>query len=352
MSKAIGSFEHQNIAKWFFLLIFTAVSFLFWKVLEPFILVLLTAIIAAILVSPIERHVREWIGHPKISAFIMVLLVFAVVVLPLATLGLVAADQAVQLIQDTLANPVWVNAFDIRTFPFIDTLPNILIAQITQIDPGELLRTVAAWAVQNLGTIFASSADVVFKTFIFFVSLYYFLLDREKIKAEVITLSPLKISIDKNITSRLIGTVRGVVFGSLIVAVIQGVVAGIGLAIFGVPGPLIWAGLVVIAAQVPMLGTSMIMLPAVGYLFISGHAPQAIALLIWSMCAVGLVDNFLQPIIVGSRTRMHALLILLSMLGGLNAFGPIGFILGPTVLAAFLVLLELYKSGILEKAKV
>ena len=352
MSKATASFDHQHIAKWFFILIFTAVSFLFWKVLEPFILVLLTAIIAAILVAPIEKHVREWIGHPKISAFVMVLLVFAVVVLPLATLGLVAADQAVQMVQDTLANPIWLNSFDIRALPFINTLPNIIVSQMTQVDPGELLRTVATWTVQNLGTLFASSADVVFKTFIFFVSLYYFLLDREKIKAEVIALSPLKVSIDKSITSRLVGTVRGVVFGSLIVAVVQGIVAGIGLAIFGVPAPLIWAGLVVIAAQVPMLGTSMIMLPAVGYLFISGHAPQAIGLLIWSMLAVGLVDNFLQPMIIGGRTRMHALLILLSMLGGLNAFGPIGFILGPTVLAAFLVLLELYKSGILEKARV
>jgi len=352
MPKVTSSFDHQHIAKWFFLLIFTGISFLFWKVLEPFILVLLTAVIAAILVAPLEKHVREWIGHPKISAFVMVLLVFAIVLLPLATLALVAADQAVQIVQDTLANPSWLRAFDIRTLPFVDTLPNILLIQITQIDPGEMLRNIATWAVQNIGTLFASSADLVFKTFIFFVSLYYFLLDREKIKTEIIALSPLQVSIDKNITHRLVQTVRGVVFGSLIVAVIQGVVAGIGLTLFGVPGALIWAGLVVIAAQVPMLGTSMIMLPIVVYLFLSGHVPQAIGLLIWSMCVVGLIDNLVQPFIVGSRTRMHALLILLSMLGGLNAFGPIGFILGPTILAAFLVLLELYKSGILEKSKI
>ncbi len=352
MPKAATSFDHQHIAKWFFILIFTGISFLFWKVLEPFILVLLTAVIAAILVTPVEKHIREWTGHPRISALVMVVLVFAAVVLPLATLALIAADQAVQIVQDTLANPVWLQAFDIRALPLVDTLPNILVVQLTQIDPGELLRNVANWAVQNIGTLFASSADLIFKTFIFFVALYYFLLDREKIKAEIIALSPLKVSIDENITKRLVGTVRGVVFGSLIVAMIQGVVAGIGLTLFGVPGALIWAGLVVIAAQVPMLGTSMIMIPIVIYLFLSGHVPQAIGLLIWSMCVVGLIDNLVQPFIVGSRTRMHALLILLSMLGGLNAFGPIGFILGPTILAAFLVLLELYKSGILEKSRV
>lgn len=352
MPKTVTSFDHQHIAKWFFLLSFAAVSFLFWKVLEPFILVLLTAVIAAILVSPIEKHIRDWTGHPKISSMIMIVLVFAAIVLPLATLALIAADQAVQIVQDTLANPVWVQAFDIRAFPLVQALPAILIDQIAQIHVSDVLRNIASWTVQNIGTIFANSADILFKTFIFFVSLYFFLLDREKIKEELIALSPLQHSIDKNIISRLVATVRGVVFGSLIVAMVQGLVAGIGLTIFGVPGPLIWAGLVVIAAQVPMLGTSVIMLPAIMYLFLSGHVPQAIGLLIWSMCVVGLIDNFLQPLIVGSRTRMHALLILLSMLGGLNAFGPIGFILGPTILAAFLVLLELYKSGILEKSKV
>jgi predicted PurR-regulated permease PerM len=150
----------------------------------------------------------------------------------------------------------------------------------------------------------------------------------------------------------MIATVRGVVFGSLIIAMIQGVVAAVGLTLFGVPGALIWAGLVVIAAQVPMLGTSVIMLPAVGYLFLTGNTTQGIGLLVWSLVAVGLVDNILQPFIVGGRTRMHALLILLSMLGGLNVFGPIGFIFGPTILAAFLVMIELYRSGILEKDRI
>ncbi len=346
------SFGHQHIAKWFFLFLFAGVGLLFWKVLQPFVLVLMTAAIVAIIVTPVERHVRQWVGHPRISAFIMLILVLAVVVIPLATIALLAANQAVQIIQDTVANPVWVQSFDIYSLPLIQALPNVLVMQIAAIDLAEVLRGVATWIVKNIGTIFASSADIIFQTFIFFVALYYFLVDREKIHAELLALSPLKDSIDESIGDRMVMTVRGVVFGSLIIAVIQGFIAAIGLTIFGVPGPLIWAGLVVIAAQVPMLGTSVIMIPAVAYLALSGHAPQAIGLLIWSMIAVGLVDNFLQPLIVGSRTRMHALLILLSMLGGLSTFGPIGFIFGPTILAAFLVLLELYKSGILEKARV
>lgn len=346
MSKA---FDHADLARWFFLILLIGVSALFWKVIEPFAMVLLTAGIVAIIITPVERHVRSWIGHPKISAVIMLILVLAAIVIPLITVALLIANQAMQIIQDTVANPSWVESFDIYTLPLVKVLPDILVTQIAAINVTELLRGVATWIVQNVGTIFASSADIIFKTFIFFVSLYFFLVDREKIHAEFIALSPLRKTIDENIAKRLIATVRGVVFGSLIIAVIQGILAAIGLTIFGVPGALIWAALVVIAAQVPMLGTSVIMIPAVAYLALSGHVPQAIGLLVWSMVAVGLIDNMLQPFIVGNRTRMHALLILLSMLGGLNAFGPIGFIFGPTILAAFLVVIELYRSGILEK---
>ena len=331
---------------------FAGVALLFWQVIAPFATVLITAGIVAILVTPVDRKLREWIGHEKVSAVIVLLLVLAAIVIPLATIALLATDQAVQIVQDTVANPDWIKSLNIHSLPFISALPPILVTQLTQINITEILHNVASWIVQNIGAFFASTAEILLKTFLFFVSLYFFLVDREKIKAEVIALSPLKRAIDDTMTARLVATVRGVVFGSLIVAIVQGIVAAIGLTVAGVPGSLIWAGLVVIAAQVPMVGTSVIMIPAVIYLFATGHTVAAFGLLIWSMFAVGLVDNMVAPFVVGKRTRMHALLILLSMLGGLNAFGPIGFILGPTILAAFLVLLELYKAGILEKAKV
>ena len=111
---------------------------------------------------------------------------------------------------------------------------------------------------------------------------------------------------------------------------------------------MLWASMVVIAAQIPMIGTSVVMLPAVAYLFVVGDSGSGIGLLVWSVLVVSTVDNVLKPYVVGGKTRMHGLLILVSMLGGLQAFGPIGFILGPTILAAFLVVIELYKAGILD----
>ncbi len=340
-------FTHDTIARWFFLLLTVGIAALFWKIIAPFATTLVTAAIVAILVTPFEKRLRTYAKHSRLSALIILLIVLLIVVGPLTTIGVIMVQQAVDIATGLLANPDWLTT--ITSHPTYLALPQVVREALLSADVSALLRTVANWASTHVGGILSSGADLLFKTFIFFICLYFFLVDREKILKEAFELSPLRDSVDRNIVARMVETVRGVVFGSLIVACVQGVIAGIGLTIFGVPGALIWAALVIIAAQVPMLGTATVMIPAVIYLFATGNVSGGIGLAIWAGLAVGLVDNLLQPYIVGGKTRMHALLILLSMLGGLQAFGPVGFILGPTVLAAFLVILELYKAGFLER---
>ncbi len=103
-----------------------------------------------------------------------------------------------------------------------------------------------------------------------------------------------------------------------------------------------------IASQVPILGVGLVMAPCVLYLFATGQTYEAIGLLIWGTTAVGLVDNILGPLLIKGQTNMNGLLILISVLGGIQLFGPIGLIMGPTILAAIMVMLELYKNGILD----
>lgn len=342
-------FSKDTVARWFFIVLAIGVLYLFSQIISPFLLTILTAAMVAVLVTPFERWLRDRLHHPRISTVIVLLFVATVIIGPLATAGIIAARQAVDITQWFLVNPDWMNQISLETESFFSALPRFIQDTLGLVNLPSLVQVVAEWTKIHGAGIFSSGAALIFKTFIFFICLYFFLVEREKILREMVALSPLKDVVDKNILTRMVETVRGVVFGSLIVACIQGVIAAVGLTLFGVPGALIWAGLVVIAAQIPMLGTSTIMFPAVFYLLVTGNIGAGIGLLIWSMFAVGLVDNLLQPIIVGGRTRMHALLILLSMLGGLQYFGPIGFIFGPTVLAALLVILEMYKGGFLER---
>lgn len=121
--------------------------------------------------------------------------------------------------------------------------------------------------------------------------------------------------------------------------------------IFGVPGSLIWGALAGVAGLVPLLGTSIVLIPAILYLFFTGSTMSAIGLLIWSVAFVSTIDNIIGPFLIGGRAHLNSFLVLISVLGGLAAFGSVGAIAGPTILAALLGLIELYKSGILTTGK-
>lgn len=337
------------MARWFFLLLSLGVGVLFWRIMQPYAIVLATAGIVAIIASPLDRKLRKLFRHPKLSAFAIVAVLFFVVIGPLTTAGILMTQEALDLVKDTVGNAEWRATFDLAAEPAFQALPDIVQEQLSSINVQNVVTSLASWASLHLGAVASASASFIFKTFIFFICVYYLLVDRERIFDAAVKLSPFKDDVDRSIVHRLVETVRGVIFGSLIVAVVQAALAWIGLSLFGVPGALIWASLVIVASQIPILGTATIMVPAILFLFITGHVPAGIGLLLWAVVVVGLVDNMLYPLVVGNRTQMHALLILLTMLGGLELFGPIGFILGPTVLAGVMVVLELYKAGILEK---
>jgi predicted PurR-regulated permease PerM len=135
-----------------------------------------------------------------------------------------------------------------------------------------------------------------------------------------------------------------VVKGSFLTALVQGVIATIGFFIFGVPVPLLWGLFTVLAALVPTIGTALSLVPAVIYLLVTGETGNAIGLAIWGAVAVGLVDNFVGPKIVGSRTQLHPVLVLLSVLGGIQVFGLLGFLIGPIVMAIFVALIDMYRT--------
>jgi predicted PurR-regulated permease PerM len=349
MSKSFT--PHMTIEKWFFLLITTFIIYLFWQVLEPFILVLLLAGVVAIILSPIEHRLRKLLKRPRLSAAILSLCVFFLIFIPLLITLVIMATQASELVQISLANPNWLEQIDPATSPLVQTLPQFVQDEIIALNVSEIGKSIASWAFNNIGNIFSSTTKLILNTFIFFLCLYYLLVDRKKLYDEALVLSPLEDTIDSKILKRIVSTVRSVVFGILILAIIQGILAGIGMTIFGVPGALIWGTLTIVAAMVPLVGTGLVMIPAILYLFFTGSTGAAIGLLIWSVAFVSTADNYIGPYLISGTTHMHSFLVLLVVLGGITTFGPMGIIAGPTILAALLALIELYKSGILTTGK-
>ncbi|MEK7641500.1 MAG: AI-2E family transporter [Patescibacteria group bacterium] len=207
-----------------------------------------------------------------------------------------------------------------------------------------ILQRALEWLFANLDVVFGGVSKIALSVFIMCLALFYFLRDGRELKRQIISLSPLGDADDERIFGKLEQTIYSIFAGSISVGIVQGVLTGIGFAIFGVPSPALWGSIAAISALIPGIGTALVIVPGVAYLFFTGATGPAIGLLIWGVVAVGFIDNFLAPIIINRRVKIHPFMILLSVLGGLIFFGPVGFVLGPIALAFLFALLDIYKT--------
>lgn len=309
---------------------------------------LVTAAIFTVIFSPWHEFFRSKLKFEILSAILILLIILAMVIVPLGVLAVVIFQQATDVLQSGFIERTFNDLQEFESWQFYQTLPDSLRQMIESIDLGESTRGVVNWLRGNIGAILAGGAQFTLHLFMFFIFMFYFLINKDGIYNEIIELSPFKDKLDRQIIDRINTTIRTVMFGALVIALVQATMATIGLTIFGVPKSFLWGSLVLIAAQIPMVGVSLIMVPSAIYLFATGATGAGIGLLVWSLTAVGLVDNVLSPLLIGRKTKMPELLVMISILGGLQVFGPIGFILGPVIVAMLLVVRDLYKDGILR----
>ena len=198
------------------------------------------------------------------------------------------------------------------------------------------------WLLQHLDSIFSNIAKIFAGIFVFLIALYYVFKDGKKLKSALTTLSPLQDTHDETIFGKLEDSVNSVVKGNLTIALIQGAATSLGFFLFGIPSATLWGAVAAVAALVPGIGTTIVLAPAILYLFVSGKTIFGFGLLLWGVIAVGLIDNLLGPKLVERGTRLHSFLVLLSILGGISFWGPLGFLLGPLTLSLLFALLEIY----------
>jgi predicted PurR-regulated permease PerM len=135
---------------------------------------------------------------------------------------------------------------------------------------------------------------------------------------------------------------KSALLGSLLTAITQGIVGGVGLWMAGFPG-LFWGTMMAFASLIPFVGTALIWVPAAIYLFITGDTGWAIFMVIWGVVVVGSIDNFLRPLFMQGAS-MNTVVVFFSLLGGLQVFGLMGLLYGPLIFSMTLVLFHLYEN--------
>jgi predicted PurR-regulated permease PerM len=153
---------------------------------------------------------------------------------------------------------------------------------------------------------------------------------------------PLKHDEEQMMLDRFISVTRATLKGTLIIGLLQGTLAGIGFWVVGIDSVVFWGTIMVVLSIIPVIGSSLIWIPAVILLAASGAFVKAIGLAVYCGLIVGSLDNVLRPMLVGKDTKMHEMFILLGTLGGIGMFGIIGFIIGPIIAALFVTIWDLY----------
>jgi predicted PurR-regulated permease PerM len=341
--------EQQKLQTNFFFLILIVASLLAFLILRPYIFTVFLAITFAVIFSPVHKKITAWIGNRKaLAAFLTTLLVFVAVLLPVTFIGF-------QIFQESRSIYTYLTASS-NTNDFFYTTVQTLQERINAILPNAKLNVaqgaqqIAQWMVQHLGSIFSQLFELIVNFFLFLLSLYYLLKDGESFKRHIIKLSPLDNTYDQHIFDKLAQAINSVIGGSLIIALIQGTLTGLGFYITGIPNAVLWGTIAALAALIPSIGTALVLTPGIFYLFFIGSLVPAIGLTIWGILAVGLIDNLLGPKIIAHGSQIHSFAILLSVLGGIKYFGLIGFIIGPFILTLLFALLNIYSSLVQRKA--
>lgn len=340
----------------FFLVFLVGIAVLFFFIAAPYVSAIFLALVTAVLFKTLNEKILNGLGGRKnIASLISVIVVLAIIFIPLSVIGR-------SLIKESTALYSKVQSKDSATYslaPAASRIESFVESRMSGVNLdlkkffniGPYAERILVWLSSNLTSFFSSVLRLTLSVFIYILCLFYLFRDGRSLTKNILAWSPLFDVHDTLILSKISTTVMSVLRGQLMIGLIQGFLTGIGFWIFGVPHPVVWGSVAAVASLVPAIGTSAVNVPAIIYLFLTGQMFQAFGLLAWAVLAVGLIDNLLGPYLINRGVKIHPFLVLISVLGGISFFGPIGFIAGPVALSLLFALLELYPIIVNDKVK-
>ena len=325
-----------------FFLITLGILLLCALLLRPFF----SAIVGAIILAVVTRSPYDWfaskIKNRSLCAAIALILVTLAVIIPAFFLAQEIGKQAFNTI-----NAFRSGAHQAKISNFIANRPELAsnIENFTSsIDLNNAARGAAAYLGGNIAGFLSNSVRIITQLVVMLFLLFFLFRDRTLALDSLRTLLPLSDDETNELLNRVGDTILATALGRLTIAAVQGVLAGLAFWVLGVPGVILWAFTLTVCAMIPAFGSFLVWGPVAVYLGLTGHWGKAALLAIWGGFIVSTIDNILYPILVGSHLRAHTATILLSVLGGIALFGPIGIVLGPVLFTVSATLLDIWHT--------
>lgn len=327
-------------------------------VLKPFLAAIAWAALIAFLLYPAhERLTRALRGRASLSSGLLTFTTLLVAIGPIAALGVAFARQTASLLEKLQASvgPVSkITVSSVQNIPIVgralswldERLP--FSADQLQGWAVESARNVLQYLASLGGTLFLGAIGTVVGFAIVLFLLFFFIRDGAAMHERMVQLLPMPLDRKRRLVTFVGAVTRAVVFGTLLTAALQGTLLGIGLAIAGIPSPVVLGVIGAVVALLPVGGTALVWIPAVIFLATQGDYGYAVFLALWGAVLVGLVDNFLKPMLISGRAEVPTLAAFIGVIGGLVAFGAVGMFLGPVLLALTLALMRFAEESKVE----
>ena len=324
------------------LIVSTAIAlYLCYRLAHPFLPALAWALALAAVTLPCYAWLLNRLNRPNCAAGLAVVLVAVLLIAPtffvLTHLGREVAG-VVERLQMEATTGQWQAILERnpRLAPAFNWLA-------THVDVrGQVAQAMRALPAR-LPALVSGSLWVAMELLLVLFFLFYFFRDRHKVLQTLRTLVPLSEAETTEVFARVADTLHATLYGTLVVAMVQGALGGLMFWWLGLPAPLVWGTVMGLLAVVPILGAFVVWIPVAVFLALEGQWGKALILTGWGGLVIALVDNLLYPMLVGQRLRVHTLPVFIAMLGGIALFGASGLILGPLVLALTQALVDVWR---------
>lgn len=333
------------------ILLVAIVTIAFLALLWQFYGAVLWGTVLAILFHPFYSKLTTWMGGSA-AAIATILAVVLIVILPLSIIAVALVDQSAglyEILQDRAPGT------EHSVAPGTDLLPGWIkttmarfgiedVAVIQEVIFNAVLKS-GEYLTRKIVTIGQSTFQLVINFFIMTYLLFFMLRNGIGLLGAIQNTIPVHPAQLAMLFETFSSVVKATIKGGFLIAVLQGSLGGLIFWFLGIQAPLLWAVVMAMSSLLPTIGSALIWMPVALYLLVSGSVREGMALIAFGTFVIGLVDNLVRPALVGRETRMPDYLVLISTLGGIELFGPNGFVLGPLIAAAFITLWQIFSQS-------
>jgi predicted PurR-regulated permease PerM len=338
----------------FFVILALGILYATLLIIRPFLSAIVLGAILVTITFPIYIRVRKrFHGRGGLAALVMLFGITFLIILPAVLIGFLLVEQANGLIAHMQSGDAQ------RLLQRMDIVGHLQWLRRFGVDPATLnpqrlilpvMRQIPGWVARNGPAVIGSVAGAVLAFALVLLSAYFFYVEGESIIEQLAILSPMPARYDREFATQFKDVIDATFRGQVMTSLAQGIVTGAGLAIAQVPGAILWGFVATILSLLPMMGAAAVWVPAAIYLYIDASIGDrgyfgAIFLTLWGILIVSTIDNVVRPWAMRGKSQLPAIPLLFAVIGGMQAFGFIGLVIGPLVFSLLMSIIDIYKRS-------